>query len=138
MRVETTFSGLTGNTMAAHIHCCTSSAGTGNAGVATQVPSFFGFPLGVSSGSYDHLFDLSEVSSWSPAFVTANGGTAASAEGVLLAQLANGKAYLNIHTSVYPGGEIRGFLTAAIPIPATLALVAIGLAALGSRRGKRS
>ena len=46
------FSGLTGNTTAAHIHCCLPSpflAGV-NVGVATLVPAFPGFPLGVMSG----------------------------------------------------------------------------------------
>src|SRR5262249_2380903 len=42
MRVETEFTGLLGNTSAAHIHCCTTLAGAGTAGVATQTPSFTG------------------------------------------------------------------------------------------------
>src|SRR5712692_1611548 len=41
--VSDTFSGLVGNTTASHIHCCTPPGG--NAGVATQTPSFSGFPL---------------------------------------------------------------------------------------------
>lgn len=137
MRVQTTFSGLTGTTTSAHIHCCTAVAGVGTAAAATQVPTFGGFPLGVSAGSYDQLFDLAELSSWNPAFVTAHGGTAAGAEGAFLAGLANGQAYLNIHSNLFGGGEIRGFL-AAVPNPATLVLVGIGLAALGWRRGQRS
>src|SRR5262245_41021429 len=36
MRVEVTFADLLGTTTASHIHCCTSVAGTGTAGVATQ------------------------------------------------------------------------------------------------------
>jgi hypothetical protein len=42
--------------------------------------------------------------------VTANGGTTAGAEAALLAGLEAGQAYLNIHTTMFPGGEIRGFL----------------------------
>src|SRR5471030_165861 len=43
--INATFSGLTSTDTAAHIHCC---APLGiNAGVATTVPSFAGFPLGV-------------------------------------------------------------------------------------------
>jgi CHRD domain/PEP-CTERM motif len=61
--------------------------------------------------------------------VTANGGTTASAEAALAASMAVGEAYLNIHTTVVPGGEIRGFLT-AVPEPSTfmLAVLALGLA----------
>jgi hypothetical protein len=50
IQVNATFSGLTSNDMAAHIHCCV-PLGT-NTGVATTVPAFPGFPLGVTSGSY--------------------------------------------------------------------------------------
>src|SRR5207302_9751891 len=48
LHVNVFFSGLTSGTTAAHIHCCTTSSGTGNAGVATQTPTFTGFPLGVT------------------------------------------------------------------------------------------
>jgi hypothetical protein len=41
LRVQATFSGLTSNTTAAHIHCCV--APPMNAGVATTTPSFTGF-----------------------------------------------------------------------------------------------
>ena len=57
-----------------------------------------------------HTLDMLDVSSYNPSFVTANGGTAASAEAVLFAGLQAGQAYLNVHTSANPGGEIRGFL----------------------------
>ena len=109
------FSGLLGPTTASHIHGPTTAAGTGVAGVATQVPSFAGFPSGVFSGSYDGTLDLTLTASWNPAFITANGGTAASAEAVLSTAMATGKAYLNIHTSNFPAGEIRGFLQQATP-----------------------
>lgn len=108
LRVNAAFTGLTGNTTAAHIHCCT--APPGNVGVATQTPSFSGFPLGVTSGAFDQVFDTTQASSWNAAFITANGGTPAGAEAALAAGLAAGQAYLNIHSSAFPGGEIRGFL----------------------------
>ena len=44
------FSGLEGTTTASHIHCCTALPGDGTAGVATMLPNFTDFPLGVSSG----------------------------------------------------------------------------------------
>ena len=112
MNVSVTFSGLTSGTTASHIHATTSSPFTGNAGVATSVPYFPGFPLNVTSGTYSMLFDLTSASTYNPSFVSANGGTVAGAEAALEAALMNGEAYLNIHTSNYPGGEIRGFLVA--------------------------
>jgi hypothetical protein len=110
LQVDVTFSGLLGTTTASHIHCCTAVAGTSTAGVATQTPTFSGFPLGVTAGTYSQAFDLTMTSSFNPSFVTANGGTAAGAEAALVAGMANGKAYLNIHSSFATGGEIRGFL----------------------------
>ena len=95
-------------TTAAHIHCCISPPG--NTGVATTTPTFPGFPLGVTSGSYSRTFDMTAASSYNPAFVTAHGGTTAGAAAALLAGLQAGQAYLNIHTTMFPGGEIRGFL----------------------------
>jgi len=111
MHVYARFTGLTGNTSASHIHAATTVAGTGTAGVATTTPTFAGFPLGVKFGEYDIILDLTLASSYNPAYVTANGGTPASAEAALLAALAAGKAYFNIHSSTFGGGEIRGFLT---------------------------
>jgi len=133
MHVHVTFSGLLGTTTASHIHCCTAVPFAGVAGVATTVPSFTGFPLGVTSGTYDHTFDMTLLSSYNPAFVTAHGGTAATAEAALFAGLLAGTEYLNIHSTVDPGGEIRGFLTPA-PEPGSAALLGAGLAGLALLR----
>ena len=133
LRVEATFSGLLGATTAAHIHCCTVDPGILTAGVATQTPSFLGFPLGVTAGTYDHLFDLTDATSFNAPFVTANGGTAAGAEAALAAGLSQGKAYFNIHTSVFGGGEIRGFLH-AVPEPGTASLLGAGVLLAAMRR----
>src|SRR5262249_12468286 len=136
LMVEVTFSGLLGTTTASHIHAATSSPGTGTAGVATTTPSFAGFPLGVTSGTYSNTLDLTLASSYNPSYVTANGGTTAGAEAALVAALAADESYLNIHTSVFPSGEIRGFLV-AVPEPSTFALAGIGLAGLLAFRRRK-
>jgi hypothetical protein len=135
LSVDVTFQDLIGTTTASHIHCCTAVPQTSTAGVATQVPTFVGFPIGVTSGSYTHLFDLTDAGSWNPTFITNNGGTAAGAEAALGAGLLTGRAYLNIHSTAFPGGEIRGFLV-KVPEPATTALLGLGLGSLllGGRR----
>jgi hypothetical protein len=136
------FQGLTSGTTASHIHSPTTVPGTGNAGVATTTPTFPGFPLGVTSGSYDQTFDMSLASSYNPAYIALFPGTGQTqinnAEAALAASLAAGTAYLNIHTTVNPGGEIRGFL-AATPEPGTFGLMAVGgLALLLARRKLRA
>jgi hypothetical protein len=110
MHIHVDFQGLTGTTTASHIHAATAVAGTGTAGVATTTPSFSGFPLGVTSGTFDATLDMTLASSYNPSYVTNNGGTTASAEAALFQAIADGKAYLNIHSSSFGGGEIRGFL----------------------------
>ena len=136
MRVIASFSGLIGNTAAAHIHCCTALPFAGNVGVATVTPTFTGFPAGVTSGSYDFTYDMTAAAgSWNNAFVTANGGTTASAFSALRNGLDSGRAYFNLHTSVHGSGEIRGLLQ-AVPEPGTLALAlaAAGLAAVSLKK----
>ncbi len=137
MRVQVTFSGLTGTTTASHIHASTALPGTGTAGVATQTPSFFGFPLGVTSGSMDTTFNMTVASNFNAAYITANGGTTATAWTALQNGIAAGKAYLNIHTSTFGGGEIRGFL-APVPEPGSVALIGLCGAGLAARRRRRA
>src|SRR5215469_15830728 len=93
LTIDVTFTGLTTATVAAHIHCCISPPG--NVGVATTVPAFPGFPLGVTSGSYMGVLDLTQMSSYNPAFITAEGGLA-SAEAAFVAGFENDMTYLNI------------------------------------------
>jgi hypothetical protein len=126
MRVQVTFSGLLAGVTASHIHAPTAVAGTGTAGVATTTPTFTGFPSGVTAGTYDNTFNMLLASSYNPSYVTANGGTPASAFAALKAAISAGKAYLNIHSTTFGGGEIRGFLNACptinVSIPDAFAL----------------
>jgi hypothetical protein len=121
------FSGLTGTTTASHIHAPTVLPFTSTAGVATTTPSFALFPLGVTAGSYDNTLDMTQASSYNPSYVSANGGTTASAELALASAISTGRAYWNIHSTTFGGGEIRGFL---IPIPEPGSALVLGAAAL--------
>lgn len=98
-----------GRGTASHIHCC--AVPPTNANVATTVPRFVGFPTGVTSGTYLHTLDMTDPGGYNPAFVSSHGGTVPSAETALLAGLLAGQAYLNVHTTMFQSGEIRGVLS---------------------------
>jgi hypothetical protein len=110
LRVQVEFSGLEGDATSAHIHAPTAIPHGGDAIIATQTPSFDMFPAGGTGGTYDHTFDLGAVSTYNPDFIAWYGGDfGAAIDGFLRALLA-GKGYLDIHTTAYPDGEVRGFL----------------------------
>jgi hypothetical protein len=141
LSVMTDWSGLSGLTTVAHIHCCVAAPGT--VGVAVTPGTFPGFPVGVSSGSYSSgALDLSNASTYTASFLTNfGGGTTEGAQAALLTGLQEGTAYLNIHTNTFPAGEIRGFLT-AVPEPQSWALMIVGFGLVGasmrlSRRAHR-
>jgi hypothetical protein len=126
LAVNVSFAGLGSNTNNAHIHCCATSVGT-NAGVALDFVGP-GFPLGVTSGSFSHTFDLGQTATYNGAYLTASGGTANGARDRLLNAMrtqTGGVAYFNIHTVNNGGGEIRGNIR-FVPEPATLLLLALG------------
>lgn len=145
LEIDVTFNALIGETLAAHIHCCTTTPESGIAGVATEPPSFAGFPLGVRSGVYHHRYDTSLASTWHQAFLSDYGGSTTLAEAAVAAAMDEGRAYLNIHSSTYPPGEIRGFFTplaiTPVPEPGAMALLGLGLPALllvGRRRFRQT
>jgi hypothetical protein len=126
--VDVPFSGLLGTTTQAHIHCCTSSPFTGDAPVA--VP-FADFPTGVTSGSFTTAIPLDDAASFDPAFLSAHGGTVKGAASALVDAMNANEAYVNIHTSIYPEGEIRGWVVSApVPEAAEWSMLALGLGGL--------
>jgi hypothetical protein len=111
MEVETTFANLVGTVTEAHIHAPTLAVGTGIADPATQLPSLGEFPTGMAQGDYERELNLLQVDSYNPSFYSASGGTVGDALGVLFNALQAGQAYFDIHTTTFPDGEIRGFLS---------------------------
>ena len=115
LSVQASFADLLGSVTAAHVHCCTTTAFTGTAGVAVTPGTLPGFPLGVTSGTYSTVLDLTNPANFTSSFITNfGGGTLGGAQLALWNGLADGKAYFNIHSNLYPGGEVRGFLQ---PVP---------------------
>ena len=76
IQILATFSSLTSPTTAAHIHCCAPL--NTNAGVATTVPAFIDFPLGVTFGAYmSPVFSLADCFDLQSGVHYCAGGTSA-------------------------------------------------------------
>jgi hypothetical protein len=128
LQLQATYSGLSGNVTQTHIHAATASPFTGTSGIAIGNPSLAGFGLGATSGSYSNTLDMTLVGNWNNTFLSNNGGSPATAEPAFISFANQGRAYWNIHSTTFGGGEIRGFLT-LVPEPSSLTLA--GLAAAG-------
>ena len=111
LSISGSFSGLSGDITVAHLHGLTAAPGAGNAGILVPLT-----PTGTSSGTF-------------------SGNGTLSSENVT--GLLDGRTYINLHSTTFGGGEIRGFVPAAVPEPASATLVAfagLGLAMIRRRK----
>ena len=102
VQVAETWTGLLGNVNNNHIHIATTAGGTGNVALG------FGTVPATSSGTFSGTF--------TPANFT-----------TLLTGANAGLAYVNLHSTAFGGGEIRGF-QAPVPEPESYALMLGGQA----------
>ena len=131
LTVNVSWSGLAAASAAGHIHCCVLPGS--NVGVAV---AFTGLPA-ATSGTYTSIFDLANSTTYTTSFRNNfGGGTVAGAQAALIDGLKSGKAYVNLHDSSFPGGEIRGQL-AQVPEPRSAVVLAMGLAGLLLLRRRR-
>lgn len=112
-----TFAGLSAPLAAAHIHI-------GPAGVAGPIIFPFSGVPSDTSGTFAGILTAADL--------TPRPGASTFAEA--LAAIQAGDTYINLHTSNFPGGEIRGQLqqVLVVPEPTGLALLGFGGAAVGA------
>lgn len=116
------FSGLSAGVTVAHFHGPSAGPGT-NAAVTVEVPTLPGTVPGVTAGSIigsedlDNLAGAATVAAWKEHFKA-------------------GLLYINVHTTNFRGGEIRGQVS--LPAPASAALLGLGVAGLAVSRRTRN
>jgi len=113
MAVTNPFNGLAANTTGAHIDCCTASAGVGTAMAATPLPAWPTYPINTNTDAFYQTFDMTQSSSYNPAFLANYGNNASAAWTALYNGIVAGEALFNITTVAFPDGEITGFFSGA-------------------------
>lgn len=112
------FEGLTGPATAAHFH-------SGPAGVAGPVEVNLDTGVNSDDPGLNGTVFLSGLGQTSGTF-QGNAGLSTAQ----VTDLLGGGLYVNIHTALNPGGEIRGQVVQVIPVPAAVWLFGSGLIAL--------
>ena len=155
IRVQFSYAGLTGNPTTGHIHAAATATPyafpvppannptialgfgpTTNAGwtVTSITP-------GSASGSYDRTFNVSTLTStpgWGNGFKNDHAGLTIDQLNAKFVEYMNtGRAYINVHTTANPVGEIGGFFTVVTPEPGHWALLAGGFAITAGRAWKK-
>jgi MYXO-CTERM domain-containing protein len=111
--IDGTFQNLTSPLQVGHIH-------VGSPDVAGPVILPFTFlPVGSTSGTFSGILTAANL--------TPAGGITTFAEAVNAIE--TGNAYVNLHTTMFPGGEIRG-QTQVVPEPGLLTLLGLGVLGL--------
>lgn len=110
------FVNLTGTATAGHIHGPTTSGGNAS---FTQTAS--------------PLFGLDGLPGWNPNATNGGFNGTITLTSTQAAELMAGRYYINIHTGLNSGGEIRGNLV-VVPEPASIGMTAAALACLAARR----
>jgi hypothetical protein len=82
---------------------------------------FPNLPAGATSGTFAGILTASNLTPVDPILTFADA----------VAALEAGDTYTNLHTTNFPGGEIRGQNPAAAPVPEPSALILVGVSALG-------
>ncbi|MEQ1829223.1 MAG: CHRD domain-containing protein [Pirellula sp.] len=123
MNVQLTFNGLTGLTTSSQLFAIPKL----NQAAIAAVP-FVSFPLNANSGSYNRTFDLTQSSSYSPAFMTAadrgQGFVISDSLQAVIDGAEGQTAFIRINTTTFPNGELSGFLT-AVPEPSSIQMIAL-------------
>lgn len=120
------------NLVAAHIHAGPAVSPTTNGPV---VFGFFGTPF--NDNNPDDVV-ITPFASGVGGLFSARWNLGEGSNTTLAAQLfnlKNDRAYLNFHTSRFPGGEIRGAID--VPEPATWAMLVVGFGLIGAALRRR-